>query len=94
MLLKYSEVSKLPLKYIGCSKIKEVAIYPLMGLLHCSLFCLNNKLQISHVKEPEQYASKIKLIEDYYGYIAWATIYLKTNRGKQTLGENVLKELI
>jgi hypothetical protein len=45
------------------------------------------------LKDPEEYANRIKKLDDYFGYLAWALIYLKISKGKEKLGESVLQEL-
>jgi hypothetical protein len=49
------------------------------------------------LKEPEEYSMAIKGLDGYFGYIAWALKYMKTNvKGseKYEMGQSVLDELI
>lgn len=52
------------------------------------------KINVQRLKEPEEYATRIKKFEEYFGYIAWAVIYLKGKGGREALGTRVLEELM
>ncbi|TNV87441.1 hypothetical protein FGO68_gene4779 [Halteria grandinella] len=82
-----------------CRKLNKQAIYANFGLLSlCFLQAEQHPtFKVPKLKEPEEYSNAIKVMDEYYGYIAWALICLKLKKHseeKVELGQNVLQELI
>jgi hypothetical protein len=70
-------------------------INALFVLLNLSILLQKNQayLQIEIKHCPEEYALKIKEMDNYLGYLAWAEIYLATKKTEK-FGRNVLRELV
>ncbi|CAG9331649.1 unnamed protein product [Blepharisma stoltei] len=67
---------------------KQIEI--LWGLMEISL---SKQLECgSEIEVPQYYASNIKEIDTYYGYLAWSTLFLKQDQEEK--GLDILQELI
>eukprot|EP00347_Sterkiella_histriomuscorum_P002786 403366804 len=76
-------------------KLKKDSIAAMFLLLKLSLWSQKyvKKYKYSLARHPKDYALKLKKQSDYYGYLAWAEVYI-SQREKRQLGIQVLEDLI
>ena len=80
-------------RYIALIRRNYTKIELYWALMNISLYdylIINQEIEC-----PQHYASKIKEIDDFYGYLAWSEVYIRSQaHSNQEKSENILKELI